>query len=724
MTAGHPAADSTSRAGRPGRAALVILAAAALTYVFWSPLWRGGGLIGADIYAYFLPQKAFYGEQLRAGSLPLWNDRVGWGYPQLAESQTGVFYPINLSLYGLLDANTAFNISMLLHYGLAFAFAWMYARQLELTPIAAALAALVYTYGWFPSRICVEWAIVGGIWLPLALWCVERFLSTRFWRYAIGLAVVLAVQMLAGHFTLAFVTQLTLVAYVPLRLWFAPKEFSGEANDDGTLATSETADGPPSGEAAAVERPMSRRRRSCFALLLAFTSAFLLAAVQLVPTWELKRHSQRGADVAQQNPGYGSIPPKYLLQVVAPSWFWYPEESPFWEMSADAKTNPVEAHLYFGLIPLGLALWALWELRRGFDRRLALWLILGGTALVYTTGALVPLTKHLPGFGFFEGPGRFGLVTTLAVGLLAGCGLDRLLRRTRLAGRMLIVFAAFVPTIVDLHLVARQVTYARAIVDDNGEVLPPPLALIPESKLGRRLAEFPAPARILSPGKNLPSLLKVSTLPVYLGLGPSAYFDPQLELPGAFEWTAPPVPEQIEWLRQGGVTHLLGFVRLDPRVWPVRPVWRGPDLFLNLTMARQPGELWYLNELLGSRGRVAWNDPQVGPPPRLVESQPLRVVIETAAPQAGRLILTDLAYPGWKVTIDGRMDKPIVADGRFRAVDLSAGKHTVIWTYHPTSIYWGAAISVLAWGTLLIVGHIRFWHPHWLVRPAESAAKR
>src|SRR5579872_5361179 len=75
------------------------LAAVLLTIVFWRPLWTGGGLVGSDIYAYYLPQKAFFADSLRAGVLPVWNNLVGHGYPLVAESQTGVFYPLHWAFY-------------------------------------------------------------------------------------------------------------------------------------------------------------------------------------------------------------------------------------------------------------------------------------------------------------------------------------------------------------------------------------------------------------------------------------------------------------------------------------------------------------------------------------------------------------------------------------------------------------------------------------------------
>src|SRR5207302_4641543 len=78
-----------------------VLGAVLLTVVFWHPLWTGGGLVGSDIYAYYLPQKAFFADSVRAGVLPFWNNLVGHGYPQVAESQTGVFYPLHWALYPL-----------------------------------------------------------------------------------------------------------------------------------------------------------------------------------------------------------------------------------------------------------------------------------------------------------------------------------------------------------------------------------------------------------------------------------------------------------------------------------------------------------------------------------------------------------------------------------------------------------------------------------------------
>ena len=46
---------------------VAFVAAIGLTVVFWGPLWTGGGIVGGDTYSYFLPQKQFLAERMKAG---------------------------------------------------------------------------------------------------------------------------------------------------------------------------------------------------------------------------------------------------------------------------------------------------------------------------------------------------------------------------------------------------------------------------------------------------------------------------------------------------------------------------------------------------------------------------------------------------------------------------------------------------------------------------------
>src|SRR6185436_18734199 len=62
---------------------------------------------------------------------------------------------------------------------------------------------------------------------------------------------------------------------------------------------------------------------------------------------------------------------------------------------------------------------------------------------------------------------------------------------------------------------------------------------------------------------------------------------------------------------------------------------------------------------------------------RIVVREPDRVVIDTPAGPAGRLVLADPAYPGWAVSVDGHEAVARKQAGLFRAVDVPAGRHRV-----------------------------------------------
>ncbi len=81
-------------------------------------------------------------------------------------------------------------------------------------------------------------------------------------------------------------------------------------------------------------------------------------------------------------------------------------------------------------------------------------------------------------------------------------------------------------------------------------------------------------------------------------------------------------------------------------------------------------------------------------PARIVVRDPDRVVIDTPAGPAGRLVLADPVYPGWKVTIDGHAAPARVQNGLYRAVDLPAGAHVVEWKFAPRSVERGLTISL------------------------------
>lgn len=81
---------------------------------------------------------------------------------------------------------------------------------------------------------------------------------------------------------------------------------------------------------------------------------------------------------------------------------------------------------------------------------------------------------------------------------------------------------------------------------------------------------------------------------------------------------------------------------------------------------------------------------------RLVARDAASWQIETSSPSPAILVLSESAYPGWRVAIDGNEADPLLAYTALRAVCIPAGNHTVRWVYSPTIYIAGALLSLTA----------------------------
>ena len=688
------AANGRETSWREWLVALVI--GCGLSLYVWRGFLAGGGLVGGDTYPYFFPQKQVLAESFARGEIPLWHNRTSLGYPLLAESQAGVFYPTNQILYRLLEIHSAYHSSILLHYAAAFVFAWRFCRSQQLSAPSALLAAMVFVYGWFPVRVSLEWSIIGGVWLPFCLWMTERFLQKPNRRRLACLALSLAVHLLAGHFTLAFITQLTCLGFAFLS---SPRQ---RLADESTGLRAES---PPADSARTM---VVSRWRAAASVAAGIAIAVGLSAIQLVPTYELRQLSQRDGTHAVFNPADGHMPPMYLTQLVASWWYWHTPEMaasreslkhPFLISAGD--TNPVEAHLYVGLIPLLLMMSLLSTRVRWFVRATnwKTWGVLAVAGILYAFGWLVPIFRHLPGFGFFIGPGRYTIITTLGFAIMAGLGLDGLLRRRSFGVRIVLTTLIGVITLPDL------LRSAEFPVCDAQVVAYPPLKGLNESWLAQLLQKEDArsPVRLLSGGPNIGNLFGVSSVPQYLGLGPAEYFSKELAVD-----TQPksgdsvfPTPEQMQRLNSLAVTH---FLTTEPVLNPAEEcelIGSGPDAFLNRVWGRGTADC-FLYRVTNAGGRVAVEPTVAFSQLRFLRRSSGDVEFQVDLSEAAEVHLVELMFPGWDVTVDGIHVEPSQSSGIHRSVSVPAGKHVIRWRYRPQSFQWGTIVSLLSAAVLAI----------------------
>jgi hypothetical protein len=88
---------------------------------------------------------------------------------------------------------------------------------------------------------------------------------------------------------------------------------------------------------------------------------------------------------------------------------------------------------------------------------------------------------------------------------------------------------------------------------------------------------------------------------------------------------------------------------------------------------------------------------QVGESARMIvaESNPQRVVIEATLARPGLVILADIFYPGWKLTVDGKPETILRVNRAMRGAAVPEGKHRLVYTYEPRSFRLGGVISLV-----------------------------
>jgi hypothetical protein len=195
-------------------------------------------------------------------------------------------------------------------------------------------------------------------------------------------------------------------------------------------------------------------------------------------------------------------------------------------------------------------------------------------------------------------------------------------------------------------------------------------------------------------------------------------------------WTAPftdavesrlGTPAGLRLLQLGGVTHVLTVSRSpvpglgppvslsSPYVCPLH-VQRVPDPLPGAYVvhaergAADAGAVLdaVLDPAFDARAVVVLGAPRpagpAAPTPdevRVVSRRLASLDVEARLGAPGVLVVLEAFDPGWRATVDGAEAPVLRANGLFRAVRLSAGRHRVAFAYRPRSAALGAALSLL-----------------------------
>src|SRR5574341_2172097 len=280
---------------------------------------------------------------------------------------------------------------------------YLFVRTMKLQPASAFLAAMSFgTGGFFYTRLQHMSVLAVASWLPWLMWAWEKHEQEKDHRkrrrwFAL-LALFSGAQLLAGHPQFALLSALLLSMYAAVR-WKRDENLPLKHNWFFEL----------------IDLPR------LFPVILFFSIGAALAAVQLLPTFELASLSSRAAGLEPKFFNAFSLRAVHFLMLFDPFLLGNPY-----------PLGSVEVIGYIGLLPLILALGAPFVRR---DRRVAFFFLVAFVALFLGLGdqnIFYRGLRHLPLFNFFRFPSRFFFWYPFSFAILAAITFDVLMARARL----------------------------------------------------------------------------------------------------------------------------------------------------------------------------------------------------------------------------------------------------------------------------------------------------
>jgi hypothetical protein len=382
-------ADGAERGGRERALALLVAAAALLPFA--RGLLAGHSFFFRDLSTYFFPLRRFLLQGVLEGQLVYWNPFAHEGAP-LTLTPLG-YLPDLLQL--LRPSEAGLSLVLALHFPLAALGAFALGRSLGMGGAGALAAGLVYALGGFALSTVNLYVYAQALgWAPFVILGLVRAARGTRRDAALG-ALAIAVALST--------TGLEVVA---------------QAIGAGLLLA------------------VRRERGALVRLTLALVLGGSLAAAATFPVGALVADSARGRGFAPEVVVAHSVHPITLAQTLVAGLYADPSRftDSFWGQNYFPRGFPYFLSLYLGVLVLGLALLgALLGSRPA--RLLAALFALGLVVSLGRYAGLESVVEAAPWLRRFRFPSKAFYSVHLASALLAGLGLDALVRRGALAWR-------------------------------------------------------------------------------------------------------------------------------------------------------------------------------------------------------------------------------------------------------------------------------------------------
>lgn len=400
---------------RPAVGAAVALAVF-VCLLYYPLLFTNRVLASGDILLYFYPYRDYAAAALRTGTVPLWNPYIFMGAPFLANPQAAVLYPLHWPLLWLPVTQQIY-WSAALHTWLLGLGLYLLLRRASLSVWASLAGGIVLAgSGFYGGLVGHINQMNAAAWLPWAFWILDfGFLSAPSENPKSKIqnpkskiawfAFLVAFMILAGHTQTAYINLFGIGAWL---VWAAVM-----AMPQWRLAW------------ATVRSLITALFAPLWVYGVGAVLGGLLCAAQLLPTLELNGLGLRGGGLS-----YGEVT-SFSLRPWRLPWSLLPTYG-LVDLGQIFGVGYTEFVGYIGLLGLLLALIGAWK-GRGPARTLGLFF--AGLGLFLALGRWNPVYYLLywlvPGFDLFRVPARWLMLYSFGAAVLAGVGVDWVIRRWR-----------------------------------------------------------------------------------------------------------------------------------------------------------------------------------------------------------------------------------------------------------------------------------------------------
>ncbi|MBI4244675.1 MAG: YfhO family protein [Planctomycetes bacterium] len=334
-----------------------------------------------DILTLFYPYKEEIRRSLSEGYIPLWNSHALGGMPFVANTLTGYFYPLNI-LLAVFSTPVAVTIISVINVLILACGIYFLLRVFGGKPVWSLIGAIAASQTAYIAHLFPMIPELGAVaWVPWMLAFMHLAVSKWNVRWLLGAIIATSLSILSGHIHYSYAAILLILVYTGTMVLLGLSEVKV------TL--------------------LKRVFRWAIFIVLLFAGVGILTSPQLIPSWELTKHSIRGKvdlDAARTT----AFSTEQVVQLWSRTILGAFDSVNPWGGYRDSNSGPPYIPLCVSGVILSAFLVNFFK-RRYIPLTVAAIFFFGiafGNKIVFEIAKLIPLFDH------FQGPPRIGLYFT------------------------------------------------------------------------------------------------------------------------------------------------------------------------------------------------------------------------------------------------------------------------------------------------------------------------